>query len=63
MSMNLARLIFILTFLIYELFPDSEKNVSVIQEYFLFTFIGLWALSSFLSILEKTFIVYKALTY
>lgn len=61
--MNLSRLSLLVTFLIYELWPDFEYPISKAQEYSFYSFLILWVCSSFISLLEKIYLIYKIMSY
>ena len=61
--MNLSRLTLLITFLIYELWPEYEYLVSKAQEYSFYSFLIMWICSSFISILEKIYLIYKIMSY
>lgn len=60
--MNLSRLSFLVTFLIFELWPDYEYAISKAQEYSFYSFLIMWVCSSFIGLLEKIYIIYKIIS-
>jgi hypothetical protein len=59
-SMNCSRLLFILSLLVYQLFPNLEGIIGRIQESLFYSFIAIWCLSAIISIIYKFKIIWKS---